>query len=285
MRRLLLWGLPLLTMLGLALLGYASQRERRHDDRVRKLLDELAVTPAPARLDCARFTAQKPLVLLALGQSNAGNHAEAGPGTAATVQVMNAGLCSDSADPLPGATGQGSSIWSRLPAGLASRGISRPVVLQVLAVNASTIDDWVRAEAPITRRLAATLQANSGAGLLPDLVLWQQGEADARVGTTVSRYTEQLLALAWALDAQGVQAPILLALSTVCRSAPDAALRGGIQALAASHPRFVLGPDTDTVQARHDGCHWSARGRDQVAGLWAQSIAAMPAARAASSTP
>ena len=257
---------------------YLQRRAPDHDTLMGRRLLELAPTPGRARVDCRTFREPRPLVLLAIGQSNAGNHGQAGadepPPTA--LQVMSAGVCSLTGDPLPGATGRGASLWSLLPARLAAAGIHRPVVLQVLAVDASLVDDWARESAPIARHLSLVLRANRASGLQPDLVLWQQGEADARAGTAPDRYAQGLLALAARLEAGGVHAPILLARSTVCRSAAAARLRAAVLALAASHPRFVVGPDTDSIEQRHDGCHLSASGRAQAATLWATSIAQLP---------
>lgn len=121
--------------------------------------------------------------------------------------------------------------------------------------------------------LAQVVRANRVSGLQPDLVLWQQGEADAKAGTTPERYAQRLLALTARVDAGGLHVPILMALSTVCRSAPDVGLRNAVLALAARHARFMMGPDTDAIEQRHDGCHWSASGRAQAASLWASAIA------------
>ena len=276
-------ALPLLALLALlaaAACAAALYLHRRTPDRDALMAGRLqarVATASAAQVDCGPWRAQRPLVLLVLGQSNAGNHGlgdaqGAGQPLSAPVQVMEAGRCSLSHDPLPGATGAGTSPWSVLPARLAAAGLRRPVLLQVLAVDASAVDDWTHAGAPITRQLAQTLAANRAAGLPPDLVLWQQGEADARAGTHPTRYVQGLQALADELRAQGVHAPVLLARSTVCRSAPADGLRSAIAALAGSDPRFRLGPDTDAITQRHDGCHWSDSGRQQVAGLWASVI-------------
>ena len=275
---------PLLAPFALALLALlaaaALYLHRRPPDRDALMAGRLLArvnTAGAAQVDCRTWRAQRPLVLLVLGQSNAGNPGlgdaqGAGQPLPAPVQVMEAGRCSLSHDPLPGATGAGASPWSVLPARLAAGGLRRPVLLQVLAVDASAVDDWTRAGAPITRQLAQTLAANRAAGLPPDLVLWQQGESDARAGMHPTRYVRGLQALADSLRAQGVQAPVLLARSTVCRSASADGLRRAIAALAGSDPRFRLGPDTDAITQRHDGCHWSNSGRQQVAGLWATAI-------------
>lgn len=71
---------------------------------------------------------------------------------------------------------------------------------------------------------------------------------------------------------QGLDAPIVLALSTVCNSPPHVGLRASLLALPQTDPRFKVGPDTDQVQSRRDGCHWDAAGRQQVAQAWADKL-------------
>lgn len=271
--------LLLSALAGMAWPAGMQLREARLQARFRaslqSRLDGLQHTRPAARVDCARFRAARPLVLLALGQSNAANHGEPTPGGSPAIWMMDAGSCSISADPLPGATGTGGSVWSWLPDRLAALGTARPILIQLLAVDASTMDDWVRLDSPLRQRLLATLAANAGAGMAPDLVLWQHGEADARIGTPTTAYLANLKALAQALTEAGSSSPILLALSTVCRTAPATALRDAMRDLPRQDRRFGVGPDTDQlgVTMRRDGCHWSQAGRQQVAQLWAEALA------------
>lgn len=222
---------------------------------------------------CADVAADRPLVLLALGQSNAGNH-----GSPASVKrmvtVVADGRCFRSVAPLPGGTGTGGSIWERLPESLAAGGYRRPVVISVLAVDASHIGDWVDEGSPLRQRLAAHVKSMLAAGLPPQFVLWQQGEADARAGRAAESYASSLDRLAILLGEAGVDAPILLARSTVCRSAPNAAIRSAIDGLIAKDGRFRSGPDTDQLSGEEyrDGCHLTVAGLDGVAGLWAEAI-------------
>lgn len=242
--------------------------------------------PAGARSDaCADWRSQQPLVLLALGQSNAANHGEAGP-SPAPVRVVHDGRCLWAGDPLPGATGDGGSIWARLPPRLATQlpasWRQRPVVLAVMAVDATTLRDWVHDGSPLRPRLLRAAQALVASGLPPSLVLWQQGEADARRGTPAAQVADDLDAFAGLLAGAGIQAPWMLALSTVCRSAPHAGVRGAVQQRTRDGRRFVPGPDTDALTGaamRRDGCHFTAAGLDSAADLWAAALAAYFAGR------
>lgn len=113
------------------------------------------------------------------------------------------------------------------------------------------------------------------AGLLPHVILWQQGEADAQRGTTRDVYSSGLDRLEKNLTQAGTDSVIVSALSTVCRSPPNSAIRASIKAKATNSSRFKVGPDTDTltdVDSRIDGCHFSSTGLDQAAKLWAREL-------------
>lgn len=272
------WIAAALLVLAAAAVAAAVEwrRQARADDNLRQRVAQRVVAGAGTRIDCATLLQQRPVVLLVLGQSNAGNHGTAaGPGAAVTV-IGDDGACHRSSDPLPGATGTGASIWSRLPAALAAAGVERPVVFAVLAVDASSVHEWTHPRSPLPPLLKATAQRAIGLGLAPTLVLWQQGESDARLGTAADTYRQGLSTLAADLQAAGVAAPVVLARSTVCRNAPSEPLRAAIGQLVTSDSRFRLGPDTDDLVGpadRSDGCHFGDSGLQAAAERWARSIA------------
>lgn len=247
--------------------------------RLQARLATLKITSPAALRACSSLIASQPLVLLVLGQSNAANHGEPTLGGSPATWVMDAGICSISRDPLPGATGSGGTPWSLLPQSLEALGLRRPLLIQLLAVDASNLDDWVRPGSPLRERLRSTVVRNASTGLQPQFVLWQQGEADARAGTPPDRYRQGLQALADQLQESGLDVPILVAKSTVCRSSPNAGLRASLSMLVRTDRRFKSGPDTDQVQARRDGCHWDAAGRQQVAQAWADQLYSMLGSR------
>ena len=236
--------------------------------------------PAPVPVEPCNAVHSKPapLVLLVLGQSNAGNHgldnpAKTGLGAPKAKVFVGAG-CQVTADPLPGGTGGHGSIWSRPPLHLQSLGLDRPVVVALLAVDATRIKEWSRASGPLVARLDSLIEQLKLAQLQPDLVLWQQGEADALAGTPEAAYADGLDQLRAHLRAGGVLAPILAARSTICQGSEGAAVRSAIGQVVARHADMCLGPDTDTLQGPHRNrdCHFSSLGLDAAARMWAQAI-------------
>lgn len=242
---------------------------------LRSRLDQIVRVDGQQLVSCAAIAAERPVVVLALGQSNAGNHGAAnldGP----PILLLAEGKCVLATDPLPGGTGLGGSIWSRLPGHWSALQVRRKLVVSVLGVDATSIEDWTSQRSPLPKRLSRQLQSMKAVDLMPHAVLWQQGETDARRETSAAAYTEGLNKLAAILDQAGSRVPIVMARSTVCRSAPNATIRAAMQAQAARDARFVLGPDTDQllgVDLRADGCHFSVGGLDRAAQLWAEAIA------------
>ena len=267
-----------LAALALALpAGWAWQRWQAQQSLQARLA---RIVPAPAARagPCARAGAAPATVLLVLGQSNAGNHGAEdevpADGTGPQLKVFVGGGCARLGDPLPGGTGRHHSIWTRLPAHLQQRGFGGDLVFAVLAVDATTIDDWSRRGSPLRRRLQSLLVDLRAASLRPSLVLWQHGEADARQGTSTEDYIAGFEAVRATLQAGGVAAPVLMARSTLCRRGDGRAVRAAVEQLAARHADVRLGPDTDALQGvdRPQGCHFSRTGLDKAAALWAEAI-------------
>lgn len=229
-------------------------------------------------IPCAPIAALHPFVILALGQSNAANDGIRAPEAGAPLLLIADGKCMMAVDPLPGSTGDGGSIWSRLPRHLRTPEAQRPLALSVMGVDATSMQDWTGDKSPLRERLIQHLKSMQAMSLSPDLVLWQQGEADARLGTTSKAYSDGLDKLAGILNQAGSSGSIIMARSTVCRSLPNVAIRAAIEAKAAGDPRFKLGPDTDTLVGtglRRDGCHFSTAGLDDAARQWAAAISGL----------
>ncbi|MFM1987581.1 MAG: hypothetical protein RJA99_538 [Pseudomonadota bacterium] len=230
---------------------------------------------------CVAPDGASPRVLLVLGQSNAASHAAPlGPQASdgPVVTVFAEGRCVRSADPLPGTTGAGASLWTAVEAEWRAAGRNGPVVWAPLAVGATGIARWTTAGDPVNARLLAHLEALRRSGLHVERVLWQQGESDSRDGTDADDWLAALRTLRATLDAHGIDAPMHVARSTWCRTGGTGALARALDrhrdALAAA--RILPGADTDTLQGpglRRDGCHFTEAGRVEAARLWVRVLA------------
>lgn len=239
-------------------------------DNVANIFRPTGLTPA----NCPFDTQPRPLMILVLGQSNAGNHGELFPDTSTTqpTTFFFEGKCYRTTGPAPGATGEGGNLWSILGPDL-TRIAGREVVFSILAVESTRIRDWT-ANGRLLDRLVFTLADQRQHGFVPDLVLWQQGEADARTYTTHSKYLERLNALVAILRNGDASAPLVAALSTRCRNNGSEAIRRAIGGAALTDASIFVGPDTDALAdlTRRDGCHFSATGLHAAANLWREAL-------------
>lgn len=176
--------------------------------------------------------------------------------------------------PLPGGTGRAGSIWPHLAQAMRDSAQAMELEFAIIAVDGSRVIDWNSSGTPFATYLSKRLQALQTAPWQPDMVLWQQGEADARDGMSRDDYVQHFEGLRAKLRAQGIDAPILLANSSYCRNVDGTQIRAAIETLKAMHSDLMAGADTDTLQgpSRDGPCHLSHSGLVQAAGLWAVAI-------------
>jgi lysophospholipase L1-like esterase len=203
----------------------------------------------------------KAFVVVAYGQSQAANTGEqrrTGPG-----HFFYDGKCYALADPIFGASGRGGSIW---PAFAAE--IGGPVVIINGAVNGRSIE--ALSKEPLHQLLKTVRQAKD-VGLSPDLVIYMQGETDARAATSAEDYLARLnglkahLPYAWLVTNQSMcHVPV-----------PSKALQRARKAFANSNSSVSIGPDLDSLgpsYRQEDGCHFNRKGQDLVARLIVQRL-------------
>ena len=167
-RNSLAWWLLLAIVSMAAIAAYEFIAHQRHSVWLMARMEQIVLIGKHAEVPCVEVAATHPLVLLALGQSNAGNHGALPSHAAEPVTLIAEGKCIRATDPLPGGTGQGGSIWQRLSALLSTQTEARPVALSVLAVNATSIADWTNPNSPLSARLASHVVSMRRLGLPPE---------------------------------------------------------------------------------------------------------------------
>ena len=224
-------------------------------------------------------------VFLILGQSNAANHG-AGKHTAQQRSYCLDFLrmrCYMADDPLPGASGNEGSVWSRLGDMIIEGKMFQNVLFVPLAFGGSFISDWIPGGSMYGRTSLALSRIRKALNrrFLPfSGIFWQQGEAEAN-HTNMSdlAYKMYFHDIVGDLRAHGVFAPIFVARSTVCETGGHpyqnhAAIRGAQFELADAYRGVFPGPDTDQIGAegRRDGCHFSDIGLQRCATLWLEVL-------------
>lgn len=243
-------------------------------DRGRPTGEEDAYLTRDARgreeVSCASLRKDAAVVLV-MGQSNAANYGETRRRARRAVYNYNwmDGRCYRAEDPLLGATGDGGSIWTRLGDALIERSTFREVLLAPIAVGGTTIRDWAGPNGP-SARAVATAHALAHYGLTISHVVWQQGAADHDTPRAV--YVRLFSSMVEYLRGNGIDAPIFVAVETICGNDGVEAIRQAQYEIPQRLPDVFPGPDADTLDRladrQPDSCHYSDRGLDALARMW-----------------
>jgi lysophospholipase L1-like esterase len=234
---------------------------------------------------CEPFTTGDPrhAVLFTFGQSNSANYGESR--YTATDAVLNFnihdGKCYPAVDPLLGADGDGGSVWGRLGDRLIASGAFDRVLIVSFGIGSTGIAEWT-AGGRLQPRVAFAARQLALAGIAPTHVLWHQGENDVRSRTSADDYSRMFEDIVSALRGYGIHAPVFPAVATLCNDLGSDTLRAAQRALPERIDGVHPGADTDTLsdmKDRFDFCHFSDRGMQAHARLWADAILAFETKR------
>jgi hypothetical protein len=226
------------------------------------------------RVDRAALQGKRAVVALVFGQSNAGNSGESRVAAGDGVYVFHEGRLHPAEDPLPGATGAGGTVWTRLGPRVLGKGLADAVVFVPMAVAGAKIDRWTPG-GDLHPRLLTTLDDLAAAGLPLTHLLWHHGESDARADTPQAEYVRIFHAMLESIRSRGVHAPVLVSVATLCQAErPDESLREAQKSLVDERTGIFAGPDTDLLgyAYRYDGCHFSKEGLEEYADAWLTAI-------------
>lgn len=226
------------------------------------------VVPCPAQDDST-------LVLLLIGQSNAGNFHGQRHASAHGDRVLNHfdGRCYVAESPLLGTSGNQGEAWTRLGNRLVSSGRAGRVILVPAAIAASPVARW-QAGGDLNAMLLEVL-AELRQHYRVTHVLWHQGEQDWFDRTASEEYSGRFVSLVESLRAAGVGAPVFVSVASRCGPdpawSPDNAVAAAQRALPDPQRGIFAGPDTDRLLGyldRHDGCHFAGSGVEKFVEAW-----------------
>jgi hypothetical protein len=254
---------PLFSLATGIALGIAVQRY----GLVGKMKELLLVPPQRSRSASRPDPAKRCLTLLCLGQSNAANFGDVrssgGSGTFAFCQ----GKYFACDDPMPGAGGDGGSVWSRVASRvLFETGIDCCIVCD-LAQGSTSIADWAPDGTLFNRAVSSAIQLQKD-GFPISAVVWHQGETDAELQTTTSQYHERLKQMIQRFRDFGIDAPIFVCIaSRGSNGRTFEPVRLAQQSVVDAGQRIYPGCDTDALDehARWDRLHFNLRGLDAFA--------------------
>ena len=215
---------------------------------------------------------------LTAGQSNSANHGEPGTNTDDRVSAKNYadGAWSLAADPMPGASGTGGSVWTRLGTLLTSAS-NVPVGFICVGVGGTPVGYWVPPSTEGYLRLKAAAQAFPANGFRA--VLWHQGESDSYYSTTPADYQARLTSAiaqlrtdaGWAMPWYVSEASDLSS-TTLTQEEP---VMAGQRRVIHADPLVFAGPATDDFHLEgklYDGVHFNNAGMADHAQQWAQLL-------------
>lgn len=232
--------------------------------------------PGKVAVPCPVQTADT-AVILAIGQSNAANHAATRFTSRHPGQVFNLfdGKCYVASSPLLGATGEGGEFLTPLADRLIDDGSYRTVVIVASAITDTPISRWQR-EGDLNEMLRGVLKTLP-AGVKITAVVWHQGENDLRFATPGKVYRASFLSMMGTLREAGVNGPVFVAVATRCGSSRrDGNTVAEAQRALADGTAIFLGADTDALleenDRKRDRCHFSDSGQIKTARAYAAAI-------------
>ncbi len=216
------------------------------------------------------------MVLLSFGQSNAANYGE-DVYVCKNKEVYNfyRGSLYRAEEPLLGADGKGSSVWTRVADRVIDGGLYDKVIIVPVGIGQTPISCW--AEGRCRTKLDEVIGELKSSGISLTHVCWVQGETDNVDGTTRAVYKRHLTTIVEAFRNQGVFAPLFVALTSYFPYNNDNPLgidpdvRGAQQEVIAAADNVFEGPDLDALNLayyRYDAVHFSENGLDALAKAW-----------------
>lgn len=246
-------------------------------DRFGRIVRDLAKQPAP----CPRQT-DRTAVILAMGQSNAANHAGQRFASRHGERIVNFfnGECFVAGSPLLGATGMHGEYWTESANALLDSGAYDSVVLRVVAVAGVEISRFAR-DGDLNPLVAAAAADLARGGYRVTHALWVQGESDALAATSADDYQARFLSVLGTLRAaqSDPRLRVFVGVATKCLLFrpydPQSPVALAQKLLGESGGPLRAGVDSDALLSpldRYDDCHFAGSGAEKAARAWAELI-------------
>ena len=224
--------------------------------------------------------ARKGMIIFTFGQSNSANHGWGNYTPKHKVYNYFKGKLYLSVDPLIGATGNGGSVWNRLADKLIEDGCTRQVTIIPIGVGGVEISAWAQG-GYLHNRLIETVEQLKAQHIIPNCILWHQGESDNISNTSEENYIYMFETIRDVFRSRGIDSPIGVAIASYhpyCvneNKGNDPAIRNAQKKLAKKYDDIFEGPDTDKLNKafqRGDGVHFSEKGQEIHAEGWLKAI-------------
>ena len=214
------------------------------------------------------------MVVLAFGQSNAGNYGDVRHASGSNVYNLRNGTLTRAIDPVRGAQGSGGSVWPLLGDQIIAAGWYAEVVFVPVAYGGTEMGQWAP-DLPLFKQIQSAVDDARGRGWEFTHLLWHHGESDNALRIDWGSYQLRFRNMLRGIRELGVSAPIFVSVATRCGQYPANPEIQGAQMNLVNHDAAIwAGPNTDTLDEifRVDGCHLNDSGQRATANLWFEKI-------------
>ncbi len=226
------------------------------------------------------ITSDEVMIFLAIGQSNAANYGAGSYVSRNKVYNYYKGALYPAKEPLLGADGSGSSVWTRVADMLVDSGMYKKIIIVPCAIGSTSVECWD--EGFCKEKLAETLDYLKKDNIRLTHVFWQQGETDNVQGTTKTEYKRRLKnVIKFIRENQQSNVPFYSSITSFFpydNANPfgiDTAISVAQEEVISETDNVRYGPYTDSLNLayyRVDGVHFTEKGLDKLAGEWYKKI-------------
>jgi len=201
------------------------------------------------------------LHLLVLGQSNVANHGKR-LSHCDWGHYLHQGEKKRLSDPIPGGSGKGGSVWTRLSPLLKQSGLTDEFIVSVLARGGTSVGDWSSGGKCFMPFEKDHLPALKGGPTPVTHIIYHQGERDTLLETGRKEYVDAFRPLHKLLRKNFPEAPIFICTASYRFGVCSEAVRDAQKEISETFDGCVFAVDTDELGEayRYDNTHFNDLG-------------------------
>ncbi|MGI4021105.1 MAG: sialate O-acetylesterase [Janthinobacterium lividum] len=222
---------------------------------------------------------EKTMIILAFGQSNSADYGKGIYNCKNEVYNYYKGDLYRAKEPLLGADGSGSSVWTRVADMVIDSGLYKKVIIIPCGIGQTSVQCW--SDGDCRKTLEETLDYLKKDNISLTHIFWDQGETDNVDKTTKDEYKQRLKNVISIVRKKGFSADFYCSLTSYVpfnNNNPlgiNKAILGAQQETIKEVQHVKEGPNTDLLNLaydRFDYLHFTEHGLDKLAYEWYKKI-------------
>lgn len=220
------------------------------------------------------------MICFVIGQSNAADYGK-GLYVPRNNEIYNyyKGDLFKAKEPLLGADGSGSSVWTRVADNLIDSGYYKRIIIIPCAIGSTSVKCW--AEGKCKKKLIQTLDYIKKDNMKISHIFWDQGETDNVDKTTKESYVQNLTNVINTFRSYNINAPFYVSITSYVPFENTYPFGINDQITNAQHEVIKIiknvkeGPNTDSINLgyyRYQDLHFTEKGLDLLAKKWIDKI-------------